>query len=233
MEQRRCSHLLLFVIVWCRVRHDAPGALRGPFFHSGRVAAGGAFRGHLPVQSLSFPRCYSVSDSKIHSCGGAGINNRSYQCPRQLGGVVTLLLPVACSFRLLLSIVQSACCRLLVSVACSVSESRGLPRSHFLMPDRTSSIFFFKLHSLLHFAAGLLLSFLQTLRRYRSFNVSYRWLRKHCRRLFFQFMLDGHNGTFRLLVNSMSRPSTVDRIAGLFLRSSVGLFPHSINRILR
>jgi hypothetical protein len=54
MEQRRCSHLLLFVIVWRRVRHDAPGALRGPFFHSGRVAASGAFRGHLPVQLLSF-----------------------------------------------------------------------------------------------------------------------------------------------------------------------------------
>jgi hypothetical protein len=201
-------------------------------------------RSKLP---LTVTPCYSISNSKIHSCGGAGINNRSYQCPRQLGGVVVLLLPVTCSF--LLSIVQSfgrhvaaywtfsmllkihscgaaghtglsvllfnsfdslvvnrsvgmppltsidCCCgdSLLLWPVIPVvpdfslqfswllSESQGLPRSHFVALVCTSLIFF-KLHSvnaffffrcqwhscgrsLLHFAAGLFLSLLRALSR--------------------------------------------------------------------
>jgi hypothetical protein len=53
------------VVLGSRARHDAPGALRGPFFHSGHVArtqrsffpsrhvaVGGTFSRHLP-----FPCC--------------------------------------------------------------------------------------------------------------------------------------------------------------------------------
>jgi hypothetical protein len=64
-----------------------------------------------------------------------------------------------------------------------ISESRGLPRSYFVMLDRTS---LFKLPSgnaLSSSANGTPAIFLRTLLRLVPHFVSYRWLRKHCRLL--------------------------------------------------
>jgi hypothetical protein len=47
--------------VGSRVRHDAPGALRGPFSYSEHVAAGGAFSGHLPFDAFCLSLLLSLS----------------------------------------------------------------------------------------------------------------------------------------------------------------------------
>jgi hypothetical protein len=194
--------------------------------------------------------------------------------PDLLGALVRFIRFPCGGARGLLSIVQSACRRLLVSVGsrcscigdslqwfmlpvipvswfvvCADPESRGLPHSHIVMLVCTSSVCkstpvvhscyphsanTFFIGSLLHFAAGLL-SFLRTLApQYRMFPF------RHIQPFVSSFRCVIPMASTALsapLVSlnsiSMSRPSAVDCIAGLFFQSSVGLFPYlSIYRIV-
>jgi hypothetical protein len=74
---------LLLLVVWLtglfgsRVRHDAPGALRGSFFHSEHVAAGGAFSGHLPFVAFCLSGPLSLSLVVFLLCELSRLSRRS------------------------------------------------------------------------------------------------------------------------------------------------------------
>jgi hypothetical protein len=116
MEQRRCSHLLLFTIVCGGVLIDnrsyqCPRQLGGVVVLLLPVALISSLilvlfscisqcrAANVMVSCLTpvIPVC-SLQRSGAVECSSisVGVDNRSYQCPRQLGGVVVLLLPVTC-----------------------------------------------------------------------------------------------------------------------------------------